>query len=70
MKEIGAKEYIEFIKKAIEENGWKVADNVYSILDDSVSSKEDDEVTICFEFNDREYYRDIKKEWITSINVF
>ena len=26
MKEIGAKEYIEFIKKAIEENGWKVAD--------------------------------------------
>ena len=44
--------------------------NVYSILDDSVSSKEDDEVTICFEFNDREYYRDIKKEWITSINVF
>lgn len=44
--------------------------NVYSILDDSVSSKEDDEVTICFEVNDREYYRDIKKEWITSINVF
>lgn len=26
MKEIGAKEYIEFIKEAIKENEWKVAD--------------------------------------------
>lgn len=26
MKEIGAREYIEFIKEAIKENGWKVAD--------------------------------------------
>lgn len=54
----------------VEKSEHRTIKNVYSILDDSVSSKEDDEVTICFEVNDRECYRDIKKELITSINIF
>lgn len=54
----------------VEKGEHRTIKNVYSILDDSVSSKEDDEVTICFDVDDREYYRDIKKELITSINIF
>lgn len=50
-----------------EKSAHVTIDTVYSVLDD----KGDDFVTICFTDKDetREFYKDIPKEWITSINV-
>lgn len=50
-----------------EKSAHVTIDTVYSVLDD----KGDDFVTVCFTNRDetREFYKDIPKERITSINV-
>lgn len=51
----------------LEKNKHIKIENVYAILDDN---KDDKFVTVCFEDDEREYWRDVKKNWITRIGLF